>query len=199
MLGLTAPEHRDRSEEAAKSDRNTSMPDPFSAAQIVGYVAFVLGITSFLQKHDRPLVAFNALQSCAYAIHFAMLGNAAAASTSGISTVRSLLALRTRSRWIAAVIIVANFAGGFLVGAEGAGWIPPFAGAAATVALFMTRGLAMRLILFGCTCAWLVNNWLSASIGGVALETMMAVINLSTMFRILRDRRPSSGAEPPAG
>lgn len=172
-----------------------TMTDPFSAAQIVGYFAFALGLTSIVQKSDGRLKAFNAMQSCCYAIHFVMLGNLPAGATAGISTVRSLLALRTRSPLVAAVMVAANVAAGFAVGATGLGWLPVAAGGAATITLFLLRGITMRLALLGCTLAWLVNNWISGSIGGIALETLMALINMSTMVRILRDRSARDAAD----
>jgi hypothetical protein len=174
------------------------MTDPFSAAQIVGYFAFALGLTSIAQKSDGRLKAFNAMQSCCYAIHFVMLGNLPAGTTAGISTIRSLLAMRTRSPLVAGVIVAANLAAGFAVGATGLGWLPVAAGCAATITLFLLRGITMRLALLCCTLAWLVNNWLSGSIGGVALETLMVIINTSTMIRMLRDRTVREAADDEA-
>ncbi|TBW39735.1 YgjV family protein [Siculibacillus lacustris] len=164
------------------------MTDPFSTAQCVGYLAFALGISAFLQKRDGRLKAFNSAQSFAYAVHFVLLGNLPAGSTAAISGVRSFLAIRTRSPWMALVLVLVNIGVGFWVGAHGVGWIPVAAGSVATVALFLMRGIALRLALFGCTLAWLANNWLSGSIGGVALETIIAVVNAATMIRLRRDR-----------
>ena len=42
----------------------------FSPGQCIGYIAFILGVTAFLQKNDRRLKGFNAVQGLAYAAHF---------------------------------------------------------------------------------------------------------------------------------
>lgn len=165
------------------------MTDPFSVAQLLGYLAFVLGISSFLQKRDQRLKALNSAQSFVSALHYLLLGNEPAATTALVSSIRSALALRTRSLWVAAVLVVANFALALAVGVESWRWIAVVAGAVASVAIFTLAGIALRLVLFCCTLAWLTNNLLTGSFGGIALETVIAVTNLTTIARLWRDRR----------
>lgn len=50
----------------------------FSTAQCVGYLAFVLGVGSFLQSDDRRFKLFMVGECLAYLLHFALLGNATA-------------------------------------------------------------------------------------------------------------------------
>jgi hypothetical protein len=94
------------------------------------------------------------------------------------------LALRTRSPLVAVLIATFNIAVGFVVAGTGAGWIPIIASSAATFAIFMMRGIPMRIVLFCCTMAWLTNNILSGSIGGTLLELVIATINTSTIVRM---------------
>ena len=84
--------------------------DWFSPAQCVGYVAFVLGVGSFLQSDDRRFKQFMAAECLAYIVHFTLLGNPTAVASSTMSLLRSLLALRTRSVWVAAAVVAANLA-----------------------------------------------------------------------------------------
>jgi hypothetical protein len=58
----------------------------------------------------------------------------------------------------------------------------------ATGAVFLLRGIAMRLVLLVCTLLWLANNLLSGSIGGSLLESMIATVNLTTIVRLFRER-----------
>jgi hypothetical protein len=170
----------------------------FSTAQCFGYLAFVVGVAAFLQKSDRRLKSFSAAQALVYAVHFVLLGNLPASASLLISCVRSYLALKPRSPLVPTLIIVINVAGGFAFAKGGAGWIPVISSCAATVAIFTTKGIPMRIVLLGCTFLWLVNNIISGSIGGVALELVIAMINTSTIIRMFRSL-PQEPAVPTVG
>jgi hypothetical protein len=154
-----------------------------SPAQLVGYVAFVLGAAAFLQKSDRRLKFLNASQGVVYALHFLLLGNLPASGSSAISAVRSFLALRFRSLVLALAIVAAHLAVGVLF-AHGIGWLPVIGSSAATVAIFTMSGIRLRSVLLGCTLLWLVNNIASRSIGGTALELTNFTTNLTTILRM---------------
>jgi hypothetical protein len=99
--------------------------------------------------------------------------------------VRTFLALKYRSLWLAAVIVGISVAMGAALAKDSAGWLPIIASCAATVAVFMLRGVALRLVLLVCTLLWLVNNVLSGSIGGTVLEVFIAIANTWTIVRML--------------
>jgi hypothetical protein len=170
----------------------------FSPAQCVGYVAFVLGVTAFLQRHDRRLKWFSGCQTLAYALHFFLLGNPAAASSSLLSSMRSFIAIRYRSMWLVVVIITLNVAIGAAVVRTPFGWLPVIGACIGTYSVLRLQGLTMRMMLFVGTILWLTNNILSGSIGGTGLEAFIGVANLSTMARMLRERRAelASGSAP---
>ena len=159
---------------------------PFSLAQVAGYFSFLLGVSAFLQRTDRRLKSFNASQSLVYALHFGLLGNLPAAAASLISSVRSFLALRFRSVTLAAAIIVVYAGAGLMLAKTPAGWLTVVASSAATLAMFTLNGVPLRLVLLGCTFAWLANNILSRSIGGVLLESTIVAVNASTIIRMLQ-------------
>lgn len=167
---------------------------PTSPAQIAGYVAFVLGTTAFLQTSDKRLKFFNATQSLVYGLHFFLLGNFPAMSSSLISSLRSYLALRFRSRVLAAIICAVMLGIGVAVVNGWAGWLPVLSTCAATIAVFMMQGVAMRAVLFCCTLCWLTNNILSHSIGGTALEICVGAANLTTIIRMWRNRDTTAPA-----
>jgi hypothetical protein len=163
--------------------------DFFSPAQCVGYAAFVLGVTAFLQKVDRRLKFFNSLESLAYAIHFLLLGNPSAVVSSGVSSVRSLIAIRVRSRLLAAFFIVLNLALGLYVMKTPLGLLPVVGSCFATWAAFTMEGIPMRFVFLFSTFCWLANNILSASIGGTVLESFIASASIVTIARMIADRR----------
>lgn len=165
----------------------------FSPAQCIGYIAFVLGVSAFLQKDDRRLKLLVASECLAYTVHFRMLGNLPASLSAFISSGRCLLALKTRSIVLAVLIIALNLALGVAFVTTNAGWLPVISSCLGTVAVFVLEGLAMRLVLMVCTLLWLTNNIITGSVGGTLLETTIAVANLATIVRLGIAPRKTAG------
>lgn len=175
-------------------------PDPgpapldwFSPAQCIGYLAFVLGVGSFLQTDDRRFKLFMTGECLAYVAHFALLGNPTAVASSLISTLRSLLSLRTRSPWVAAAVVAANVGFGLAVAEKASDWLPLGASCTGTLALFLLQGVPMRLLMLCGTSMWIVNNVLAGSIGGTALEVVVAAVNVRTIVHLHRQRERVAG------
>lgn len=169
----------------------------FSPAQCIGYVAFVLGVTAFLQKDDRRLKLLIASECLAYTVHFRMLGNLPASLSAFVSSGRCLLALKTRSIVLAVLIIALNLALGVAYVTTNAGWLPVISSCLGTVAVFALEGLAMRLVLMVCTLLWLANNIITGSVGGTLLETTIALANLATMIRLGITPSKTAGTDVP--
>jgi hypothetical protein len=163
--------------------------DWFSPAQCVGYVAFFFGVGSFLQTDDRRFKLFMAAECLAYVIHFSLLGNATAMASAGVSLTRSVVSLRTRHPWAAAVFIATSVALGVALGKQPSDWLPLLASCLGSYALFRLQGVPMRLMMLCGTLLWVANNILSGSIGGTALELVIAVVNSATIARMVRRER----------
>jgi hypothetical protein len=163
--------------------------DWFSPAQCVGYAAFVLGVASFMQKDDRRFKLFMAAECLAYIIHFTLLGRPTAVASSTMSLLRSVLALYTRSKWVALGVIVANLALGLAFATRASDWLPLGASCIGTLALFLMEGVRMRVAMLCGTVLWIVNNVIAGSVGGTALELVIAAVNLVTIRRMLREAR----------
>jgi hypothetical protein len=163
--------------------------DWFSPAQCVGYVAFVLGVASFLQRDDRRFKQFMAAECFAYIVHFTLLGNPTAVASSTMSLLRSVLALRTRSVWVAVVIVAMNLALGVSLADRASAWLPLAASCLGTLALFLLQGVPMRLLMLCGTGLWIANNLISGSVGGSALEIVIAIVNIRTIRQMAREAR----------
>ena len=163
--------------------------DWFSPAQLFGYAAFGLGVGCFLQTDDRRFKWFMAGECLAYVLHFALLGNPTAVASSLLSMLRSLLALRTRSAWVAVLVVSANIGFGLAIATRPSDWLPLAASCLGTVALFTLQGIAMRLVMLCGTGLWIANNLIAGSIGGTALELVVAAVNLATILRLAREAR----------
>ncbi len=165
-------------------------PDWFSPAQLFGYAAFVLGVGCFLQTDDRRFKWFMTGECLAYVVHFALLGNPTAVASSLISTARSLLSLGTRSPWVAAAVVAANVGFGLAIAEKPSDWLPLTASCLGTIALFTLQGVPMRLLMLCGTGLWIANNVIAGSIGGTALEVVVAAVNLVTIIRLSRAHTP---------
>ena len=169
----------------------------FSPAQLFGYVAFVLGVGCFLQTDDRRFKWFMTGECLAYVLHFALLGNPTAVASSLISMTRSLLSLRTRSPWVAVVVVAANLGFGLAIATKPTDWLPLAASCLGTIALFTLQGVPMRLLMLCGTGLWIANNLIAGSIGGTALEVVVAAVNLTTIVRMTREAQGLSRPGPP--
>ncbi|CAN7589974.1 YgjV family protein [Massilia sp. LjRoot122] len=167
--------------------------DWFSPAQCVGYAAFVLGVSSFMQKDDRRFKLFMAAECLAYIIHFALLGRPTAVASSTMSLLRSVLSLYTRSKWVALLVIAANLALGLAFATRASDWLPLAASCIGTLALFLMEGVRMRVAMLCGTVLWIVNNVIAGSVGGTALEVVIAAVNLMTIRRMMRDAGGKAG------
>lgn len=160
--------------------------DWFSPAQCLGYLAFVLGVGSFLQTNDRRFKLLMTGECLAYVAHFALLGNPTAVASTSVSTLRSLLSLRTRALWVALAIVAVNISFGVALAQRWSDWLPLLASCLGTLALFLLTGIRMRLVMLCGTTLWIANNLIAGSIGGTALECVVAVVNSSTIWRLWR-------------
>lgn len=163
--------------------------DWFSPAQCVGYAAFVLGVSSFAQKDDRRFKLFMAAECFAYIVHFLLLGKPTAVASSTVSLLRSVLALYTRSTWIAAAIVALNLGLGIALATRWSDWLPLGASCIGTLALFLMEGIRMRLAMLCGTGLWIANNLIAGSVGGTALELVIAAVNIVTIRRMAREAR----------
>ena len=163
---------------------NDALKYLFNPAQLFGYAAFVLGVMSFLQKDDRRFKLYMSAECLAYVLHFALLGNPTAVASSVISVSRSVLSLYTKAAWVAFALVALNLALGWHLVEVWWNWMPLLASCIGTLALFLLSGIRMRLTMLLGTGCWLVNNILSGSIGGTALELVILATNLRTIYAL---------------
>ncbi len=166
--------------------------DPFSLAQCLGYVAFVLGVSAFLQRDDRRLKLLNAAQGLVYAVHFYMLGSLPLAGSAAVCALRSGTAAFVMRPWLAVPFVALNLAVGWRVAHTWVDWLPVAGFVIGTVSVFLLRGVPLRAGMFASSAVVMVAALLSGSIGGVALEASIAAANLVTIVRLQRLRRAAA-------
>ncbi len=158
--------------------------DPFSLAQCLGYVAFALGVSAFLQRRDRRLKLLNCAQSSVYAAHFLMLGSPALAVSAAVAAVRSGTAAFLMRRWLVAPFVALNLAAGAMVAETATDWLPVLGFVIGTISVFLLGGIPLRVGMFLSSAVVMAAAWITGSIGGVALEASIAAANLVTILRI---------------
>jgi hypothetical protein len=173
----------------------TLSSDWFSLPQLLGYLAFILGVSCFLQKEDQRFRLFMLAECIAYAAHFSLLGVPSAVAGSLISVARSAVSIRSKSPWWALFFNLIVLSLGWHLQTDWHSWLPILASCLGTTALFLLGGIPMRIMMLGGTLLWVFHNAIVGSIGGVALELVIAAINLFTIYRMSKSR--STGTMAP--
>lgn len=158
-------------------------------AQVVGYVSFILGISTFYQKDDRKLKIIMVVFNLNHMLHYLLLGSIVSALSALLSALRSATAIYVSSKAVAAIFILISLVSGIWL-ADTIWELWPIIGTViGTYSVFVLKGIQMRIgFLIGAMC-WLTNNILVGSIGGSLLEITLITVNLMTIFRLLKDQR----------
>ncbi|WP_374435840.1 YgjV family protein [Inhella sp.] len=159
-----------------------------SPAQLLGYAAFVFGVACFAQTDDRRFKLFMAAECAAYIGHFWLLGQPTAVASTTVSLLRSLASLKARSAALGLGFMALSAGLGLWLMQGWLSLLPIAASCIGTFALFFLQGLRMRALMLVGTLLWLLNNLLVGSIGGTALEAVLAATNAHTIWRLWRSR-----------
>jgi len=87
---------------------------------------------------------------------------------------------------VVALVVALNVGLGLLFVRQPSDWLPLTASCLGTLALFLLQGIAMRLLMLCGTLLWVANNIIAGSIGGTALEVVIACVNTVTILRLRR-------------
>lgn len=155
-------------------------------AQAVGLLAFVVGITMFLNRNERKFKLQLALYSLVIGCHFFMMGANAAGMSASLNALRTLISTRTRSIWVMLLFIVLTLVFG-LTRVNHAVELLPIAGTlASTWALFRSSGLTTRCVMWCSTGCWVIHNLWLGSIGGSLIEGSFLIVNGINIVRFRR-------------
>lgn len=158
-------------------------------AQWPGWLAFAFGVACFAQTDDRRFRWLMAGECLSYTVHFAWLGQPAAAASTLVSLTRALVSLRWQNAQLAWAFIGVNAGFAALFYRSPLSLMPLAASLCGTWALFRLQGLPMRGLMLAGTLIWAVHNAIAGSVGGTLLELVIAAVNGRTMWR-MRPARP---------
>lgn len=155
-------------------------------AQGVGVIAFLVGITTFINRDERRFKKQLSLYSAIIGVHFFLMGAWPAGSSAMLNSVRTLITLRTRSLWVMTIFILLTGGLGIAKFHHPMELLPVIGTIVSTWALFRCTGLTTRCVIWCSTGCWVAHNLWLGSIGGSLIEGSFLVMNGLTIIRFWR-------------
>lgn len=155
-------------------------------AQGVGVIAFLVGITTFINRDERRFKKQLSLYSAIIGVHFFLMGAFPAGSSALLNAIRTMITLRTRSLWVMAIFIALTGGIGLAKFHHPMELLPVAGTVVSTWALFRLQGLPMRCIIWCSTACWVAHNFWLGSIGGTLIEGSFLVMNGMNIIRFWR-------------
>ncbi len=156
--------------------------DPFSIAQIVGYLAMLLGIVALLQHCDMKVRLILALSTVALALHFILLGNPTAAAIATLSASRSGLSMfhgmRKKAYFLVPFYISTTIIVTFFTYEQWFDLFPVLSTCVGTYAFFYWQSPKLRYSFIFGSCLWLTHNILAHSYGPIIMELSLIAANV---------------------
>ncbi|WP_413729371.1 YgjV family protein [Sodalis sp. RH22] len=155
-------------------------------AQGVGVLAFFVGITMFIKRDDRKFKLQLALYSFIIGCHFFLMGANAAGMSAVLNALRTVISTRTRSILVMFAFIILTLALGLSEVKHAVELLPIIGTVISTWALFRTRGLTTRCVMWCSTAGWVIHNIWLGSIGGSLIEGSFLIVNGINIVRFRR-------------
>jgi len=166
----------------------SEIPDPFSPAQFVGYVAMMLGIIAFLQKDDVRMKLLVAVMGCVMCAHFIMLDRFMAGFSALLAGSRAGLSVfewvRLKAHYFSVFYMLVSC---ILLYLTYQNWVDILAFLAAIIgitAFFYLHGLWLRYVLLLGGMCWFSHNVLAGSYGPAVMEAFIIMANIVTIYRL---------------
>lgn len=160
-----------------------------SLGQLLGFVSFALGVSTFYQKDDRKLKVLMLIFNINHLVHYILLGSIMSALAALLSAVRTGTSIYTSSRKVAAFFVVLGLGLGLYLAEEWWTLFPIVGTMIGTLAVFAFQGIQMRLCFIVGACCWLINNIIIGSYGGVMLEVSVLTMNIITIYRLVKSKK----------
>ncbi|HKM97026.1 MAG TPA: YgjV family protein [Buttiauxella sp.] len=155
-------------------------------AQGVGVLAFVVGITTFVNRDERRFKLQLAGYSAIIGIHFFLMGASPAGMSAELNALRTVISLRTRNLWVMGIFIALTLGLGLAKFNHAMELLPIAGTVASTWALFRCKGLTIRCVMWCSTACWVTHNFWLGSIGGTLIEGSFLVMNGLNIIRFWR-------------
>lgn len=164
------------------------------AGQFFGLLALILCVLAFSSKNDDRLLVLLISANAAFATQFMIFESWTAAALTLLVIARIALARRyPRNRAVLALVLVASGVASVLTWQGWADLPAVVAMVLGTVAMFMLRGIPMRVVLGLAALAWALSHILVSSVGGTLAEVVVFFTNAITIYRLYRAKQRYPG------
>lgn len=165
------------------------------AGQFFGLVALIICLLAFSSRNDDRLLVLLISANVAFALQFVFFSSWTAAALTVLVIVRIVLARRFNgSQWVMWAVLLANLVAAALTWRSWVDVLPLTAATLGTVAMFLLRGIPLRIMLGLAALAWMLNNLMIGSVGGTLAEGLIFLTNIVTIVRMARARQRYPGA-----
>jgi len=174
--------------------------DPFSLAQIIGYVALVTYIAAYAIKNENRLKLAFSVSNIFWVAHYAMIGAQTAAVTTVLVTLRNLLSLNSedftprRKAVTASIFSLLIVLSGILTWDGWISLIPVGSTIGITYAMLYLKGLPLRRVFLVSDASWLIHALVVGSGGGVIYAVGSLGMNALTMTGMAKDLKKAEMA-----
>jgi hypothetical protein len=174
-----------------------SAEDTLTPVNVMGAAGVMLGASWALFRKRPAILAWQALGSLAFGIHYVLLGSATGAVMCGVGIAQSLTACSESPRawhrrfYLGTVLVIA------VATYETWRGLPSIA--AALGSLFATAGRLqrdaqrMRQLFLGCSLAWAIHNFMVGSVFGNACDVLTIT---GILFGLFANRRRTPALVP---
>lgn len=152
--------------------------------QLLGVIAFMLGVSSVAHRNDKTLKVLFTAQAATLAVHFMLLGAWSAAAVACLASLRNFISLKWQMRQLAWIFIILYCALGSYYGQTWVDILPVCASCMGTYGIFYHTGIKMRACLFVGAFLWCVHNVYVGSIAPAFMEAFMCLVNLRTIYKL---------------
>lgn len=158
--------------------------------QAVGIIASLFIIYSFTHKVDNHLKYFMMAGNFFFVIHFFMLAAYAGMAVAIINCFRVALSIKFhRSNKMMFSFMAIYIVTGCLIYESPSDVLPIISSLAGTFALYKLSGIKLRAFSLIGSCSWITYGIIHHSIGGILTESSVMAINLTTITRLLLNKK----------
>lgn len=151
--------------------------NPYYIGQGIGILAFLIGLTVFIQRDDKKLKIRLVIYTAFMGLHFFFLGATPAGISASLNSVRTLVSIYFRKQIFMYIFIFLTLA---LTVPNIHHWmevLPVIGTVMSTVAFFKFTHLPLRITMWLSTVCWVIYNFWVGTIGGMLIESSFLIIN----------------------
>lgn len=159
-------------------------------AQAIGLLATAFVVGSFAHKRDNHLKIWVAVGNVIFALHFFMLGAYAGMLINIINIFRATFSIKFHKSTKMMIFFWSIYImTGVYIYEKPVDTLPVLASLLGTFSMFKLSGIKFRLFTMLGSSSWLIYATVFQSIGGMITETFLMVLNSSTIYRLIKDKK----------